>query len=184
MRNHEKPIRGAYKSAITREMFESILEYNPANGLFVWKNTSAYHKAGDIAGTKNKRTGYICISAFGITFEAHRLAFLFMTGSWPTHDVDHENGVRDDNRWSELRAATRSENLINRVGFSKSGYKNICSRPLANGEHSYRVVIRRGETFFQSKTTRVIDEAIEWRDQWLALHGGEFTSTRHVSDTI
>jgi hypothetical protein len=44
---------------------------------------------------------------------AHRLAFLYMTGSLPPADVDHVNGVRNDNRWSNLRLATRSQNMWN-----------------------------------------------------------------------
>ena len=38
---------------------------------------------------------------------------LWITGAWPEHDVDHINGVRNDNRWSNLREVTRTVNIQN-----------------------------------------------------------------------
>lgn len=43
----------------------------------------------------------------------HRLAWFYMTGAWPESDLDHINGVRDDNRWENLRLASRSQNNSN-----------------------------------------------------------------------
>ncbi len=44
----------------------------------------------------------------------HRLAWLYMYGEWPVGDIDHINGIRDDNRLINLRSVSRQENLRNR----------------------------------------------------------------------
>jgi hypothetical protein len=58
---------------------------------------------------------------------AHRLAYLYMLGEWPTDDIDHANGISSDNRWANLRPATRSQNLANKgkSPFNTSGFKGV-----------------------------------------------------------
>lgn len=99
-----------------RELFV----YEPATGLFRYRidvrggRNSAFlkAKAGELAGGIGG-AGYWCLSAGGRRVGAHRVAWLLMTGDWPVSDIDHVNGVRTDNRWSNLRLATRSENMQN-----------------------------------------------------------------------
>lgn len=57
--------------------------------------------------------GYLTVRIFGRSYKAHRLAWLYMTGAWPALDVDHKNGVHDDNRWDNLREVTMSVNQQN-----------------------------------------------------------------------
>lgn len=59
--------------------------------------------------------------------KAHRLAWFFMTGEWPILDIDHINGDRSDNRWSNLRLANDSQNGANKRRYknNKSGFKGV-----------------------------------------------------------
>ena len=57
--------------------------------------------------------GYRRVEFMNVDLKLHRLAWFFMTGAWPTHEIDHINGVKGDNRWTNLRQATRSENMQN-----------------------------------------------------------------------
>lgn len=57
--------------------------------------------------------GYVNIVLEGVSYKAHLLAFLYMKGKWPEVVPDHENRVRSDNRWLNLREATRSQNRAN-----------------------------------------------------------------------
>lgn len=103
-----------------------LLRYDPATGAFTWeardetvtKNRAWNARyAGKVAGAVKSSTGYVSIAIFGRGYLAHRLAFLWMNGSFPASDVDHANGNRSDNRWVNLREATRQQNCWNVAAF-------------------------------------------------------------------
>lgn len=116
---------------LTRKILKTYLNYNAKTGVWRWvrstPNSSA--KAGALAGNINN-TGYLTISIFGRAYLAHRLAWFYVKGRWPKHDVDHKNTKRDDNRFRNLRAATKSENLGNskKRKDNKTGYKGVSFR--------------------------------------------------------
>lgn len=97
---------------ITQERLQSLLHYDPETGLFTYLEDRKHKDAGEIAGAINTN-GYVVIPLDGKLFYAHRLAFVYMTGSLPENHVDHINHVRTDNRWINLRAVTQAENNRN-----------------------------------------------------------------------
>lgn len=99
---------------LTADQVRDILHYNQLNGEFRWKVRAGRHQPGTRAGSLD--TGkYWRIKIKGISYFAHRLAWLHMTGEWPEHLVDHENGKTYDNRWTNLRNATPAFNQQNKV---------------------------------------------------------------------
>lgn len=115
---------------LTVERLRELLDYDPDTGLFTWRvRTRNSVKFGDVAGCFSS-TGYWQIQIDGRKHRAHRLAWLYVTGEWPTSDLDHINGIRDDNRIANLRAATRSENGQNQrepQSHNKVGYLGVHS---------------------------------------------------------
>jgi len=100
------------KPIITQEYLKSILNYNPETGMFTWKLRKAKRNHfGDEAGYLKE--GYRYVEINGKPFALHRLAFLYMNGEMPENLVDHINGVKNDNRWVNLRNATNQQNTIN-----------------------------------------------------------------------
>lgn len=120
---------------LTAEYLRSILHYDPETGIFVWKMrpiTRPHDKtwnarfAGTVAGATNNH-GYAQIHITNAIYGSQRLAWLWMTGEWPAEQIDHRNGRKGDNRWCNIREATRAQNMHN-VGIQRhntSGYKGV-----------------------------------------------------------
>jgi len=101
-----------------------LLEYFPTTGLFVWKVNIGKAKKGAVAGKRHPR-GYIWIGIHGFHYLAHRLAWFYVNGVWPKDEMDHANMMKSDNRFCNLREATKSENMRNTKARrdSTSGFK-------------------------------------------------------------
>jgi hypothetical protein len=95
-----------------------LLHYNPETGLFTRK--------GRIAGSRDNR-GYWRVGVAGSVSAAHRLAWFYVYGEWPSGPLDHINGDRLDNRIANLRIATPAQNAANvaRWRGNTSGYRGV-----------------------------------------------------------
>ncbi len=103
------------EATLTYEYLTTTFNYSPETGLFTRiRKASCKNAIGDIA-VATRPDGYITIAGndWRDRVLAHRAAWLYMTGSMPDGNVDHINQVRDDNRWLNLRIATKSENARN-----------------------------------------------------------------------
>lgn len=101
-------------STLTQNKLKELLNYNPNTGVFTWLVARGGNFTGVTAGSTTAR-GYITIRVNTQAYQAHRLAYLYMTGEFPLNDIDHINHVPDDNRWENLRAVTHKENLMNQL---------------------------------------------------------------------
>lgn len=100
--------------SLTAERLWSLLDYDDKSGAFSWRESrGGPAKIGAPVGSRTAE-GYLKIMLDGKTHCAHRLAFLYMTGEWPKGDVDHIDGVKDNNAWANLRDVTRRVNAENR----------------------------------------------------------------------
>jgi hypothetical protein len=99
---------------VTADDVRRALSYDPETGVFVRKETgrSSGYGVGAVVGTKDEN-GYLKVWHAGRLWRAHRLAWLYMTGEWPRHEVDHINGNRADNRMQNLRCVDHETNMEN-----------------------------------------------------------------------
>lgn len=115
---------------LTQDKLKEFIHYNPETGEFSWIGAH-------ISRRKKNKTGSICVSKsgnqylkiwiFGKHLAAHRLAFLYMTGTLPKDNVDHINGNGLDNRWCNLRDVSYSDNSRNAKRFitNTSGHTGV-----------------------------------------------------------
>lgn len=151
---------------------KELANYDPETGVWTHAKARANVFVGYVAGTLTKY-GYIHVRLDGQGYFAHRLAFLWMTGEFPPGEVDHINLDRADNRWANLRAATHSQNMMNRrpASNNKSGLKGVwyckATRKWLASIMVQRVAIHLGshDTFEAARSARMSAEP---------LHHGQF----------
>jgi hypothetical protein len=93
---------------LTLDRLKDALTYAPETGSFTWRRW----RPGVVAGSLD-RYGYRQIVLDGEIYLAHRLAWLYVHGCWPSEQIDHRNGLRDDNCIDNLREAACADNQQN-----------------------------------------------------------------------
>lgn len=171
---------------LTQEMVRSVLRYEPETGALYWlrRTTSLFppslHSpqsraqrwnkkyAGKLAFTSKDEGGYLHGAIFGEKLKAHRVIWLYMTGHIPG-EIDHINGNRADNRWENLRAATRIDNARNQKlrKDNKTGAPGI-SRTAAG---TYVVTIGVGGSILNLGTFHSFEMAKKARKQAQEVYG-------------
>jgi len=108
------------------ELLRKLLRYEPETGKLFWRERPVEMFAAERAckswNTRwTDKEAFTAIGKWGYCvgriqsqgFRAHRVAWALHYGSWPEGHIDHINGVRADNRASNLRDVSRSENMRN-----------------------------------------------------------------------
>lgn len=111
---------------LTHKRVQEMLNYDPQTGLFTWKKAGPGITVGKVAGHLRKKDGYVMMCLDQEFILGHILAWFYVHGTWPTHELDHDNRIRSDNRIANLRPSTRSLNAFNtnaRPG--QSGLKGV-----------------------------------------------------------
>lgn len=155
-------------------MFDShplrdVLSYNSETGHFTWLKDRYRAKAGSRAGYR-RPDGYWVVTVFGHSYRVGRLAWFFHYDNWPAAEIDHINGIRDDDRIANLRIATRSQNVANTR--KKCSSRNLLKGvTLARCGNRYTAQIRIG-----GKNTRLgtYDSEKEAHEAYLAAAQKEF----------
>lgn len=104
-----------HTAALLRELFH----YDPQTGVFTRRvKTSSRAKIGVPVGN-NSGNGHLQIRFNGARHLAHRLAWLYVYGVWPSKLIDHINGDPKDNRIDNLRDVSASVNAQNQRAATK-----------------------------------------------------------------
>ena len=112
---------------LTAEELRRHYAYDPHHGLWQVLNPGPLQRRDWWPGAKTS-TGHYVLRVFGENYLVHRLAWLWMTGSWPTCEIDHADLDKGNNRWGNLREATHQQNQYNAKARStnRAGLKGVC----------------------------------------------------------
>lgn len=119
---------------LTQERLKEVLFYEPETGIFRWRVNYGHAASGSVAGNVNNH-GHRRIKIDFKHYYAHRLAWLYVHGTWPADKIDHINNDHDDNRLVNLREASQSQNGANCGAYrsNKLGIKGVHMAP--NGRY-------------------------------------------------
>lgn len=170
-------------SLLSLNYLRECLEYDYQSGFFLWRRRPLQHFAGvrhfnrwnslfvgKKAGSPNSKR-YTQITLDGVTYKAHRLAWMYHYGEYPALAIDHINGIHADNRIANLRLATKSENGMNRgpQENNTSGVKGVCWKP---DEMKWIAQIGKGgKTIYIGRFDNLLDAVAARRSAEITLHG-------------
>jgi DNA-directed RNA polymerase specialized sigma24 family protein len=162
------------ESDLTAARLRELLDYDPITGVFTWRS---------------RPSRYRFIEIDGWTYKASRLAWLWMTGSWPKGQIDHANLKKDDDRWTNLREApSQSAQSANRGRLRKNkamlrlrelgfGTRWI-ARALGVSRNTVKSYIEAGgwRPYKRLARRKVLDGQASWLRERFERHRGKPTS--------
>ncbi len=146
------------------DLLRQLVLYNPETGAFTRAVDSGYrgcHKAGTPLGS-NTGHGYLKFDAGGVRgIYAHRAAWAYVHGMWPSMNIDHINGNRSDNRIANLRDVPQRVNNENKAAASRRSSTGILGVSVDRKSGLYVAQIVADGRYFSRRFTEK-EEAAEW----------------------
>lgn len=184
----------AKKPLPTPETLRQLLRYEPETGKLFWKerpmemfadskrgaktqcDTWNSRHAGKEAFTNTSKYGYRRGIVLNQNHQAHRVIWAIAYGEWPAQDVDHINRNRADNRLSNLRLASRSENLSN-IGARAGGTSSFLGVSWSAANKGWIAQMRWKKRHFYLGTFSTEEAAARAYDEAALREKGEFATT-------
>ena len=145
---------------ITQEYLKECVTYNQETGEF--KRTSRpynhfkskramvmYHQRFmGLDPCQKSKKGYLKIKLNYYVYPAHRLAWMYVYGKFPKDQIDHINGIKNDNRICNLRNVTNAQNQQNLYECMDGCHSGLLGAHYRSDDGKYRAAITlNGKTY-------------------------------------
>jgi hypothetical protein len=125
---------------LTQERLKQVLDYDPETGVFTWKSGVKKHLLNKQAGCHRKKDDCVVIGIKRKSYLAHHLAWLFVYGDWPKHEIDHINQNRSDNKIANLRDVDHRTNCQNyRIATKNNKNSKLLGAAYRDGRYYSRI---------------------------------------------
>lgn len=158
------------KTELTADRLRELLDYNPETGVFTCRVKLTLRLVpGRVMGYPKGK--YAVIRLGGHCYKAHRLAWLYMTSSWPTETIDHIDGDGRNNAFCNLRQVTQTlntQNLKRARSTSQTGVLGV-----GMNKRRFRARIRTGDKLIHIGSFKTAEAAhAAYLEAKRALHPG------------
>lgn len=165
------------KFGLTADRVREVLNYDKDTGIFTWRVTLSQRRLAGQACGELKPSGYVVIGIDGHRYRAHRLAWLYVHGEWPSMQIDHRDLNRSNNKFDNLRLSTQQQNTFN-TPVSKNnrcGFKGVYEHKGRSGLLSrWCAKINVGRRQIHLGTFDTPEEASRAYEAGARLYAGEF----------
>ena len=167
---------------LTQADLKQLLDYDPLTGQLTWlrRSLGMFKEGKDQKRACNswntqfvgkpalaikRKDGYLHGLIHCKPYLAHRVIVCWMTGYWPPEEVDHVNGVRDDNRWANVNPVMRSENNRNKA-MRSDNTSGVCGVSWDKDREKHSAQIHDSDGKPLCKLFDTFAEAVTQRQVW------------------
>lgn len=157
---------------LTQKLLKEELSYDEHTGQFKSLKHHKFSKRyiGDIVGS-TKTNGYIEVYLLKKYYQAHRLAWFYIYGKWPSNQIDHINGIKSDNRLCNLREANYSENAQNLIKSKITNTTKLLGVRKKKNRNGYEASIKlNGKSYYLGYFKNAIDAHTAYIDAKRKYH--------------
>ena len=162
---------------LTQEQAKELFSYDPEEGILRWRKLPNKRCKSLIAGYRkqdnSRAMAYWVVMVNYKNYKVHQIIWVYMTGKWPDRLIDHEDLNGENNKWSNLRLATQSQNMMN-VGLritNKTGVKGVS---LDSRGNKFRARITLDRVSIELGHFNTLEEAKTAREIASKKYHGEF----------
>ena len=157
----------------SRARLHELFEYRD-DGVLIRKVATNWRlKAGSVAGSFNRTSGYYRVYVDGVAYQVHRVVWAMHNDGPVPEQLDHKDLDKTNNRIGNLRPATDAQNRVNRPGRSRTGFKGVG----LNRDGWFQARINEGGRLKSLGNFRSADEAARVYDAAAVRLHGEYALT-------